>query len=64
MGGGLALLNHQPPERAIQMFRTAAEKTPRGDYNVATTCAKGHTGYRKATSPGEWKCPYCGLTMP
>ena len=46
------------------MFRTAAEKTTRGDYNVATTCAKGHTGYRKATSPGEWKCPYCGLTMP
>lgn len=46
------------------MFKTEAEKSPRGNYNIATTCTNGHTGYKKADSSGQWKCPYCGRDMP
>lgn len=46
------------------MFRTKAEKTSRGNYNVATTCQKGHTSFKKAGGSGPWECPYCGLEVP
>lgn len=46
------------------MFKTEAKKTSQGDYNVATTCQKGHTGYKKPGGSGTYKCPYCGFDMP
>lgn len=48
----------------MSFFKTEAKKSPEGNYNVATSCAKGHTGYKKAGDPNTYKCPYCGLEMP
>lgn len=46
------------------MFRVEAEKTPRGNYNVAATCSKGHTAYKKAgDTSNKYRCPYCGHDM-
>lgn len=46
------------------MFKTEAEKSPRGNYTVATTCRNGHTGYKKQGDSATYKCPYCGHDMP
>lgn len=45
------------------MFKTEAMKTPQGNYNVQSTCAKQHTSYRKQGDSNPYKCPYCGLDV-
>jgi hypothetical protein len=46
------------------MFKTEAMRSPQGNYNVATSCSNGHTGYKKSGDRNTYKCPYCGLDMP
>lgn len=46
------------------MFKTEAEKSPHGNFDVATSCNKGHTGYKKRGDKETYKCPYCGNDMP
>lgn len=45
------------------MFKTEAKKTKEGNYNVDSTCNKGHTAFKKAGDRNTYKCPYCGLDM-
>lgn len=45
------------------MFKTKAEKTAHGSWNVESTCPKGHTSYRKQGTGGTYECPYCGLDV-
>ena len=48
-----------------RMFKVEAKKTSQGNYNVATTCQKGHTSYKKSgDSSSAYKCPYCGYDVP
>ena len=43
------------------MFKSTAQKTPSGNYNVAGSCEKGHTSYKKqGDNSTPYKCPYCG----
>jgi PHP family Zn ribbon phosphoesterase len=47
------------------MFKVEAKRTQQGNYNVATTCPKGHTSYKKAgDTSNKYKCPYCGFEVP
>lgn len=46
------------------MFKTEAKRTPSGNFSLATTCSKGHTGYKKQGDSSTYKCPYCGSDMP
>lgn len=42
-------------------FKVTASKTPHGSYNVASSCDKGHTSFKKqGDKSSEYKCPYCG----
>lgn len=46
-------------------FKVEAKKVSEGNYNVAATCPKGHTCYKKAgDTSSEYKCPYCGYDVP
>lgn len=43
------------------MFKATAEPTPKGNYNVAGKCDKGHTSFKKAgDNSTSYKCPHCG----
>lgn len=47
------------------MFKADAKKIREGNYNVAGTCRKGHTSYKKAgDATTAYKCPYCGHEVP
>ena len=46
------------------MFKTEAQKTPSGNYDVQATCSKGHTSYKKRGDSATYKCPYCGNDVP
>jgi PHP family Zn ribbon phosphoesterase len=59
--GAAPQLTHQ---EAV-MFKVEAKRTQQGNYNVATTCQKGHTSYKKAgDTSNKYKCPYCGFELP
>ena len=41
-----------------------SKKTVQGNWNVETTCPKGHTSYKNQMQPWAVNtCPYCGLTV-
>lgn len=45
-------------------FKVTAKKSQEGNYNVRSSCSKGHTSYKKAGDTGnEYVCPYCGLPV-
>lgn len=47
------------------MFKVEAKRTSEGSYNVATTCSKSHTSYKKSgDTSSSYKCPYCGNDVP
>ena len=47
------------------MFKVEAKKTSQGNYNIQSTCAKGHTSYKKdGDRSSAYKCPYCGHDVP
>lgn len=46
-------------------FKATAKKSPEGNYNIATTCPKGHTSYKKqGGTSNEYVCPHCGYQVP
>ena len=43
------------------MFRATAKERPQGNYNVPSSCTKGHVVFKKAGDKSTpYKCPYCG----
>lgn len=47
------------------MFKVEAKKTSQGNYNVQSTCTKGHTSFKKdGDRSSAYKCPYCGHDVP
>jgi len=47
------------------MFKVETKRSPEGNYNVATTCPKGHTTFKKAgDTTSAYKCSYCGHNVP
>lgn len=48
----------------VTMFKTEAQKTASGNYDVQATCAKGHTCFKKRGDRDTYKCPYCGNDVP
>ena len=43
------------------MFKVEAKRSQEGNYNVAATCKKGHTCFKKAGDhSSSYKCPYFG----
>ena len=43
------------------MFKVEAKRTPEGSYNVAASCSKGHTSFKKSGDHSSaYKCPFCG----
>lgn len=42
------------------MFKVEAKRTQEGNYNVAASCSKGHTCFKKAgDTTSAYKCPFC-----
>jgi hypothetical protein len=46
------------------MFKTEAEKTQHGDWQLKATCSKGHTVFKNQFHTNDsYKCPYCGYDV-
>jgi len=48
----------------VTVFKTEAQKTASGNYDVQATCTKGHTCFKKRGDRDTYKCPYCGNDVP
>lgn len=43
------------------MFKTEARRTPSGNWNLESSCSKGHRVFKDQFHPrGPYQCPYCG----
>lgn len=64
VGRGSASHHHWFEESEKRVFKTKAEKTSSGNFNIQATCPKGHTCFKKAGDRNPYECPYCGHEVP